>query len=92
MADEPGRYGVWTTLDGGRNATGPEDVCRLLSRDSKSVFLTARPGAPELPHDGRASEIAPGTELQISGFGRGTIRWGATLTRTTDGFTVGEPI
>lgn len=90
LADEPGRYGVWTTLEGGRNATGPEDVDRLLRRDSRSVFFTERPGAPALPDDGRASEIAPGTRLRLSGLGRGATRWTATLTRTTDGFAV-EP-
>ncbi|MEW5930604.1 MAG: hypothetical protein AB1941_24355 [Gemmatimonadota bacterium] len=71
MADEPARYGVWTTLEGGRNATGPEDVDRLLRRDSRSVFFTERPGAPALPDDGRASEVAHGTRLRLSGFGRG---------------------
>ena len=91
MAHSPGRYGVWTTLDGGRNATGPEDVDRLLRRDSLSVFFTAHPGSPELPDDGRASGIAAGAELQLSGFGRGMARWVATVTRSTDGFTVGAP-
>lgn len=87
-SNAPPHFGVWTTLDSGRHARGPDDVRELLQRDMRSVFLNSLPGAPTLPDDGRVESLPTRALVVLYGIIGRADPWTAVLHRSTSGFVV----